>query len=127
MEIRADSDLQMTILIFILSVAGICAIYVAVGNIEPEQVSVTDVKGAMDGKVVSITGTLCKIRKTKTGSVFWSLGDEVENVTVPLLETGLKGIPAAEGDIVNVIGMVSEYNGEKEIIPKRIAIEKEAA
>jgi DNA/RNA endonuclease YhcR with UshA esterase domain len=122
MRLALDPDIRLTVMILLLAMIGMAAVYVAAQNIEPQELEVYQVKDAMDGKVVVVTAPLCKIRKMKTGSVFWSIGDEAENVTVPLLDARLRLIPAMEGDIVSVTGLISEYNGEMEIVPKDISV-----
>jgi DNA/RNA endonuclease YhcR with UshA esterase domain len=112
---------QVTLIVLILSIVGVGAIYLATTTIEPLNVGVESIDDSMVGRMVLVGGEVVGVRKTKSGSVFWSIGTSERNLTVPLLEAKFKSIDVEVGESVVIKGLVSEYQGELEIMPKEIA------
>ena len=73
----------------------------------------------MIDRLVKINGQIDNIRKSKTGNFYWTV-DDGSNITVPILDEKFKKIEVKSGDTVEVIGLVTEYNGELEVMPKEI-------
>jgi DNA/RNA endonuclease YhcR with UshA esterase domain len=121
MNINFDKHKQTTLLILILAIIGLAGIYFAVIGIEPVEVSIEQIENSMTGRLVKISGAISNIRKSKTGNLYWSVDDGSSgNITVPLLDNKFKKLTARSGDAVEIIGLVSEYKGEMEIMPKEI-------
>lgn len=125
------SSYFMVALLLGLSVAGVAAIYFASERIEPLAVSVEDVAasgvdGPLVGRLVRVDVAICNIRKSKSGTVYWSVADDAEcagNVmTVPVFDKKLKALSVAKGDTIGIIGTVDDYEGELEIVPKDVRL-----
>jgi DNA/RNA endonuclease YhcR with UshA esterase domain len=66
-----------------------------------------------DGALVLITGEIRDLQQTRTGG---HLTARVEDVRIFIPATAADGVMLNEGDLVNVIGTVRTYQGEKEIV-----------
>lgn len=110
-----------TIIILILALVGLAGIYFAVVSLEPTEIDIKTIEEGMIGKLVKITGAIDNIKKTSSNNIYWTV-DDGSSITVPLLDSKFKKISAAKGDIVEVVGLVSQYNGELEIMPKEISV-----
>jgi DNA/RNA endonuclease YhcR with UshA esterase domain len=119
--INLDRSKQLTLLILLLAIVGLVAITFAVQNIKPIEMEIGAIEESAEGKLVKISGSIENIRKSKSGNLYWLVGDG-NNITVPLLDGKFKKLTAKRGDTVEIIGLVSIYNGEMEIMPKEIAI-----
>ena len=121
MRISIDSNKQTTLLILFLAIIGLAGIYFAVINITPTELVIGSIEESMMGRIVKISGRIENIRKSRSGNLYWTVGDG-SNITVPILDSKLKKITAKRGDGVEIIGLVTEYNGELEIMPKEIDV-----
>lgn len=115
------SQSALTIIILILALGGLTGIYFAVSSLEPAETGISAIEESMIGKLVKITGTIDNIKKTSSNNIYWTV-DDGSSITVPLLDSKFKKISAAKGDIVEVVGLVSQYNGELEVMPKEITM-----
>ena len=121
------SSYFMVALMFALSAAGIAAIWFASERIEPLAVSVEDVAasgadGPLVGRLVRVDAAVCNIRKSKSGTIYWSVADDAECagrvLIVPVFDKKLKALGVAKGDAIEIVGTVDDYEGELEIVPK---------
>jgi DNA/RNA endonuclease YhcR with UshA esterase domain len=120
-SINLDRSKQITLLILLLAIVGLAAINFAVQNIRPIELEIGAIEESMEGKLVKVSGNIENIRKSKSGNLYWSISDG-NNITVPLLDGKFKKIVAKRGDTVEIIGLVSKYNGELEIMPREITL-----
>jgi DNA/RNA endonuclease YhcR with UshA esterase domain len=116
-----DKSKQLTILIFALATIGLVAIYISVEGIKPTETKIETIESSMIDRLVKISGRIDYIRKSKTGNFYWTV-DDGTNITVPILDDKFKNLGVSNGDTVEVIGLVSEYNGEMEVMPKEIRV-----
>jgi DNA/RNA endonuclease YhcR with UshA esterase domain len=115
-----------TALLLALSAAGIAAIWFASERIEPLQTTVAGISEAgldspLVGRLVRVDATVCNVRKSKSGSLYWSVADDDDcsvMLTAPVFEKTLKAMGVAKGDTLRITGTVDEYEGELEIVPK---------
>jgi DNA/RNA endonuclease YhcR with UshA esterase domain len=121
MEISMFSSRYITLLIFILSVIGLVTIYVSVINIKPLELKIESIEDSMIDRVVKIDGKIENIRKSKTGNFYWTVGDG-DNITVPILDDKFKKLDVKSGDSVEILGLVTKYNDELEVMPKEIYV-----
>jgi len=120
----------VTVLLLALSAAGIAAVWFASERIEPLQTTIGGVlESGLDsplvGRLVSIDATVCNVRKSKSGSLYWSVADDSECasvLTAPVFEKTLKTMGVAKGDVLRITGTVDEYEGELEIVPKAVLV-----
>ena len=119
MKLDIIIDKQITFLVFILAVIGLVGIYFAVMNIKPIELKIESIEDSMNGRLVKISGRIDNIRKSRTGNFYWTVNDG-NNITVPILDNKFKSLDVKSGDMIEIIGLVTEYNGELEVMPKEI-------
>lgn len=112
---------HITLLVLLLSIIGLISIYFAVNNITPIELKIESIEESMNGRMVKINGRIDDIRESKSGNFYWTVSDG-SNITVPILDDKFKKIDVKSGDDVEVTGLVSEYNGELEVMPKEIYV-----
>jgi RecJ-like exonuclease len=117
--IKIDKSNQMMLLILVLAIVGLTGIYFAVGNIKPIELRIEDIEDSMAGRLVKISGRIGNIRKSKAGNLYWTI-DDGSNITVPILDNKFKKLTLKRGDIVEIVGLVTKYKEELEIMPKEI-------
>lgn len=126
---RDNDSYVMAALLLALSAAGIAAIYFASERIEPMAVSVdgvaaSGIDGPLVGRLVRVDAAVCNIRKSKSGTVYWSVADDAECggsvLTVPVFDKKLQALGVAKGDALRITGTVDEYEGDLEIVPKDV-------
>jgi len=118
-----DRSKQITVLIFLLAVAGLTGIYFAIQNIEPVELSIQSIEDSMEGRLVRITGTIDKIKKSTSGNSYWTVSDG-SSITVPILDSKFKKLVPKRGDIVEIVGLVTKYKDELEVMPREIIIKQ---
>lgn len=121
MNIHLDRSKQITLLVLLLAVVGLTGIYFAISNIEPVELEIGAIGQAMAGKLVRVSGRIDYISKSRSGNIYWTI-DDGNNITVPLLESKFKKMSAKSGDEVEIVGLVSVYKEELEIMPKEISV-----
>lgn len=121
LNVSLDGSKQITLLILFLAIVGLAGIFFAISNIKPLELEIGAIEESMTGKLVKISGRIDYIRKSKSGNMYWTVNDG-SNITVPILDGKLKKIAVKRGDIVEIIGLVTQYNGEMEVMPKEIFV-----
>jgi len=119
MKLDIIIDKQITFLVFILAVIGLVGIYFAVMNIKPIELKIESIEDSMNGRLVKISGRIDNIKKSRTGNFYWTVNDG-SNITVPILDNKFKSLDVKSGDMIEIVGLVTEYNGELEVMPKEI-------
>jgi hypothetical protein len=134
-----DNSKLITILLLFLAIAGLTITYFAVTNIEPLEVKITDIEDSMTGRLVKISGRIDNIRKSSSGNSYWTIKDVSSDgnddgssttdgtvdgigITIPILDSKFKKIIPKRGDIAEIIGLVTKYKEELEVMPKEIYI-----
>jgi len=117
--IKIDKSNQMMLLILVLAIVGLTGIYFAVSNIKPIELRIEDIEDSMAGRLVKISGRIGNIRKSKAGNLYWTI-DDGSNITVPILDNKFKKLTLKRGDVVEIVGLVTKYKEELEIMPKEI-------
>jgi RecJ-like exonuclease len=123
-----DKPNQITLLVLILAIAGLTGIYFAVTNINPIELKIADIEDSMTGKLVKISGRIDNIRKSSSGNSYWTIKDDNNDtdgmggagITIPILDKKFKKIVPKRGDFVEIIGLVTKYKEELEVMPKDI-------
>jgi RecJ-like exonuclease len=121
MRLNIEKTNQITLLVLVLSIIGLITIYFAVNNIKPLELKIDSIEDSMDGRLVKISGRIDNIRKSKSGNFYWTVNDG-SNITIPILDNKFKKIDVRSGDTVEVLGLVTKYNGEWEVMPKEIYV-----
>jgi len=121
MNLNINEQKQITLFILFLSIIGLVAIYYSVINIKPTELKIESIEDSMIDRIVKISGRIDNIRKSKTGNFYWTVNDGT-NITVPILDGKFKKLEVKRGDSVEIVGLVTKYNEELEVMPKEIYI-----
>ena len=117
----------ITTLSLVCSLIGLMLIYVAAINIKPKFVELSEVNYEMIGRSVTTTGYITYVRRHPSGHVFLTISKGNSKVQVPLFAGFLKslekyGIDSKDfkkGKKLEISGLVSEYRGMLQIIPRK--------
>jgi len=113
----------LIVLIFILTVAGLSITYYAVSTIDPIEIKISEITESLKGNLVRISGTIKTVKHTTSGNTYLTVDDGGNEITVPLLGKLSQQFSNIKKDqFVNITGIVSEYNGQLEIMPKNIEV-----
>lgn len=122
-DIKTNESKLVTLLVIILALVGLIIIYFAVMNIKPLDIKINSIENSMTGRLVKINGRIDNIRKSKSGNSYWAINDG-GSITVPILDNKFKKLIPKRGDIVEIVGLVTKYNEEFEVMPKEIYIKQ---
>ena len=111
------------------SVIGLVLIYIAAINLEPEQIKLKDITPELIGRSVLTTGEIVYRRTHDAGHLFLTISDDDTKIAVPLFagylstlkEVGLTEDDFQEGKKISVSGLVDEYQGQLQVIPRRVS------
>jgi DNA/RNA endonuclease YhcR with UshA esterase domain len=118
----------LTLICFITSAVGLVLIYVAAINLEPKQIELKEINPELVGRSVSTTGKIVYRKTHDAGHLFLTISDDDTKIAVPLFagylntlkEVGLTENDFYEGTEILVSGLVDEYQGQLQIIPRRV-------
>lgn len=119
---------NILILISLLtSVIGLVIIYIAAINLEPQQIELKDITPELVGRSVLTKGEIVYRRTHDAGHLFLTISDDDTKIAVPLFAgylNDLKEVGLTEDDFqigtkIEVNGLVSEYQGALQVIPRR--------
>ena len=109
--------------LLILTVAGLSLIYYSISLTESAETEIANLENFPKGSLVKIAGEISKLSKSKTGNIYWTVDDGTGSITIPLLGSIADVYQdITKNSLVSVTGLVSEYNGELEIMPKEIEV-----
>lgn len=109
--------------LLILVVFGLSLIYYSVSLTESAETEIANLENFPKGSLVKISGEISKLSKSKSGNIYWTLDDGTGKITVPLLgSTADNYNDVAKNSLVSITGLISEYNGELEVMPKEIGV-----
>jgi len=118
------------ILIFLFcSLLGLILIYIAAINLQPTQIELKDITPELVGRSVLTRGKIVYRRTHDAGHLFLTISDDDTKIAVPLFagylntlkEVGLTEDDFYEGVEISVSGLVDEYQGQLQIIPRRVS------
>ncbi len=114
---------------FFCSIFGIILIYVSSINIKPQDIRINEITENMIGSKVKVTGFIVNRYNHRDGHVFLTIEDETNSrIEIPLFksfvnsfekysEQKAKKRDLKSGSLVEVEGIVGEYNGKLQIVP----------
>ncbi len=116
---------KISVIALFCSVIGLSLIYFATLQIEPASIGIDQISADYAGKTVEIVGTVLSAYKSED-TLFLSISDGsgVINVVIfsnVLNELEASGVSIAKGYKIRARGVVDEYNGKLEIIPRKIS------
>jgi len=111
------TDEQIIFSSIVVVLVGIFLLYIFVESIEPKYV--TELDDSLIGVTVKVNGTINKIKEIN-GHCFI----EIDDIKVVVFSNIAKRYPyvynLSKNDFINVVGEVSKYKGELEIIAKEV-------
>ena len=120
----------LTVLCLLSSLFGLVLIYIAAISIEPQRISLSEVTFELVGHSVETTGYISSKSTHPDGHVFLTLKDRGGDaaVQIPLFagymnaleEKGIDEDNFHKGDTIAVRGLVGEYRGQIQIIPRTV-------
>ena len=118
----------LVIISLLTSVIGLVLIYIAAINLEPKQIELKDITPELVGRSVLTTGEIVYMRSHDAGHLFLTISDGDTEIAVPLFAgylNTLKEVGLAEDDFyvgaeISVSGLVDEYEGQLQVIPRRV-------
>jgi len=117
----------LVLISLLTSVIGLVLIYIAAINLQPTRIELKDINSELVGRSVSTTGEIVYRREHDAGHLFLTISDDDTKIAVPLFagylsdlkEVGLTEDAFQEGIKISVSGLVDEYQGQLQIIPRR--------
>jgi DNA/RNA endonuclease YhcR with UshA esterase domain len=117
----------LTLICFLTSVVGLILIYIAAINIKPVEIKISQVNSELIGRSVSIQGIITQKNLHSEGHVFLMISDDESDIQVPIfssLMNDLKKENITESDFkineaISVTGLVDEYRGQLQILPRK--------
>lgn len=118
----------LTILSLFVSVVGLVLIYIASLNIEPQKIPISDITSDMEGRRIIIAGYLVEKRKHEDGHLFLMISDNKTKMQIPLFsdfmnslnQIGITGDDFHLNDKISVRGILENYKGRLQIVPKNL-------
>jgi len=104
----------------ICSLLGIVVLFTISDNLSIEESDISKINHAEIGETVKITGRIEKMSDTDK-LMFLEVGQE-KIETVPVLLFKDSDIALKQGDYVEILGTIEDYEGEREIIANRIRL-----
>ncbi len=110
------------------SLTGLILTYFAAKNIEPVEIEISQINHELIGRVVSTRGKIVYKKLHPAGHLFLSLEEKNSKIQVPIFSSlmnkmGENGIEEEDffiGRILEVRGVVDEYQGQLQIIPRKV-------
>jgi len=117
----------LVLISFLTSVIGLILIYIAALNIQPVEIEITQINSDLIGRTVSTRGIITQKKLHSDGHMFLVISDDESDIQVPIfssLMNNLKKENITESDfkineIISVTGLVDEYRGQLQILPRK--------
>jgi len=116
------SEKVVTRLSLLCSLTGLAALYIAAANTRPTVTAIARLNDDFIGTKVMISGRLIDLREHIDGHLFMKLKDDSGGViSVPVFASVRSQLnePIELLDVVQVTGLVKEYQDELEVIPDK--------
>ena len=118
---------SLVLICLILSLAGLGLIYFAAINIQPAELSLDEINSELIGRAVKTSGYITYKNSHPEGHVFLTIGENGKKLQVPLFAgfmNALNGNGLTENDLkkgvkISVSGLVDEYRGSLQVIPRK--------
>lgn len=109
------------------SVIGLVLIYLAAINIQPSTIKINEIDSRLIGKTVRTTGYIIYKNNHPAGHVFLTIGDGQAKIQVPLFagfvnslnENDVSVDDFRKGVRISITGLVDEYKGQLQILPRK--------
>jgi len=113
----------------LVSLAGLAFVYFSMKNISSEELKISNIDSSLTGKAVSIKGKIIYAKSHPSGHVFLTLADGDSKIQVPIFsslmdnlnDNGITKYDFKKGRILKVEGIVGEYKGQLQVVPRKVA------
>jgi DNA/RNA endonuclease YhcR with UshA esterase domain len=114
----------LKIVCLLSSLLGLTLIYYAAVNMQPREVSISDINTELVGMSATTRGNITKVRFHQEGHVFLTISDGKNQIQVPLfasflLASGLDIGKLKVGNSILVSGAVDVYKNQLQIVPRK--------
>lgn len=104
----------------ICSVVGIALLYIFSEGIEIDESTIDKINKGSIGESVKIKGVLSKVSNAEN-AVFLEI-TQPQTIDIVLFKDKHTNITMEEGDYVEIIGKIEEYEGKREVIADRVRV-----
>jgi DNA/RNA endonuclease YhcR with UshA esterase domain len=108
------------------SILGILLIYIISVNSQPKQINLDEISSELIGKTISTSGYVIYKRVSPYGHIFLTISQNRARIQVPLFANFLEKMKEENlntyfkvGQKIFVQGIVDEYKGKLQIIPRK--------
>lgn len=113
----------------LISLTGLAFIYFSASMVSPSEIKISNIDSSLIGKLVSTTGKISYVRTHPAGHIFLTLTDDDSRIEVPIFSNlanqldsrGINKYDFKKGKMIRITGMVSEYKGRLQIVPRKPA------
>lgn len=121
-----ESKILISVCLF-SSTLGLILIYIAVANIHPLETEISEIDYQLIGRTVKTSGYIVYRRTHPEGHIFLTISDEGRKIQVPLFagfvnalsSNGLAENDLRKGTKISITGLIDEYKGQLQIIPRK--------
>ena len=118
----------LVLISLLTSVIGLVLIYIAAINLQPKQIELKDITPELVGRSILTKGKIIYRKTHAAGHLFLTISDGDTKMAVPLFAgylNTLKEVDLTEDDFyvgveISVSGLVDEYQGQLQVIPRRV-------
>ncbi|MEM5801899.1 MAG: OB-fold nucleic acid binding domain-containing protein [Candidatus Aenigmatarchaeota archaeon] len=110
------------------SVLGLLLIYAASIFSQPKEISLEEISSELIGKTISTSGYIISKRVSPDGHIFLTISQNKAKIQVPLFANFLEKMREENrntnfkvGQKIFVEGIVDEYKGQLQIIPRKVS------
>jgi DNA/RNA endonuclease YhcR with UshA esterase domain len=109
------------------SIVGLILIYIAAINVKPVEIKINQINSDLIGRSVSTQGMITQKKLHSEGHLFLMISDGESEIQVPIFSSLMKDLMKeniAESDFkinrtISVTGLVDEYRGQLQILPRK--------
>jgi RecJ-like exonuclease len=109
-------------LVVIYSLIGIAILFLLSDTVQLSQSSIASIEQEELGRDVKIMGTIKSIRQFPSNTIITIM--QPEEISIFLYKPDQRGMPLKQGDLVEIIGEIDEYNEQEQIIGNRVRVIK---
>ncbi|MDI6798857.1 MAG: OB-fold nucleic acid binding domain-containing protein [Candidatus Aenigmarchaeota archaeon] len=103
---------------------GLILIYLAASNIQPREVRLSEITSELIGRTVTTSGKIIYKSFHPAGHIFLTVSDGKGKLQVPLFAGFVNKLDDADdfkkGIKIEVTGLVEEYRGSLQVVPRKV-------
>ena len=117
----------LVLISFLTSVIGLILIYIAAINIQPVEIKISQINSDLIGRSVSTQGTITQKTLHPDGHMFLLISDDVYDIQVPIFSSLMNDLKKKNitesnfkiNETIFVTGLIDEYRGQLQILPRK--------